>query len=161
MVIIVMGVSGTGKTTIGKALAKKLDADFYDADDYHPKENKEKMASRKPLNDEDRKPWLRRLSRLIKNHLETNTTMVLACSALKKKYRNTLHASDPQVTLIFLTADYEVLKSRLQNRDSHFFPAELINSQLETLEKPEDALEIDVSACRETVLENIVNTLLH
>ena len=135
-----MGVSGCGKTTTGKLLAKKLDCPFYDADDYHPEINKSKMASGTPLTDADRQPWLETLAQLIS---ETQGPLVLACSALKEAYRQTL---DPQSLAfwVVLSGDFETISERLAQRSDHFFDANLLQSQFDTLQLPDYGLHLPI-----------------
>jgi len=143
-IFIVMGVSGTGKTTIGKLLAENLDIPFFDGDDFHPKENIEKMASGRPLNDSDREGWLAKLNNLAIEHKEKG--LVIACSALKKKYRTLLRSSIEESTeFIFLDASFEQIKKRMDKRKGHFMPPGLLQSQFDTLETPKKAIQVDVS----------------
>jgi gluconokinase len=137
MVIILFGVSGAGKTTVGRLLASELGWHFYDADDFHPAANIEKMRAMIPLSDADRAPWLEKLRALIDNCIQGETNAVLACSALKEAYRRFLTVDPDQVKLVYLKADYALLKERLQNRRGHFMNPELLNSQLATLEEPQ------------------------
>lgn len=130
-----MGVSGCGKSTVGQELAQKLDATFYDGDDFHPQANVEKMASGTPLTDVDRQPWLEKLARVIG---QTQGSSVTACSALKKQYRETLRSAG-NVTFVFLEGSRETLLERMQKRSAeteHFMPSSLLDSQLTTLENP-------------------------
>lgn len=130
MRIVVMGVSGCGKSTVGKLLAEKLDARFIDGDDLHPEENKAKMAAGIALNDEDRWPWLDKVGQA----LNSNEYVVIACSALKRKYRDRILASAPETTFLHLHGSKEVLAERIAARQNHFMPASLLDSQLATLE---------------------------
>ena len=136
-VYIVMGVSGCGKTTIGMALATKLGCPFYDGDDFHPPENVAKMAGGTPLNDEDRYPWLAILHNLLAEHVARGETAVLACSALKKAYRDQLRGDLEAVQFIHLTGSFDLIWQRMQAREGHYMKAEMLQSQFETLEKPE------------------------
>lgn len=139
MVTIVMGVSGCGKTTVGKLLGAKLGVPFYDADDFHPESNKQLMKSGIPLTDETRRPWLETLARKI---IEWNDTQgaVLACSALKESYRKLLCGNGTSsVTFLFLDGTKEQVAERLQQRTGHFMPASLLDSQFSTLEPPAEA----------------------
>lgn len=142
IVFIIMGVSGCGKSTIGKLLASQLNIPFFDGDDYHSEENVEKMSNGNPLNDEDRKGWLQNLNLLAKEH--SNQGAVIACSALKQKYRNQL--SDGQATMKFvhLEGSKEEILERMQERKGHFMPADLLDSQFETLERPDEALKVSI-----------------
>lgn len=139
MVIVVMGVSGVGKTTVGRALARDLDWPFHDADELHSPENIELMRSGTPLTDEQRQPWLSALARLIGDYTREGRPMVLACSALRRSHRMALLAetSDPRdVRLVHLAADPARLADRLGRRAGHFFPAALLTTQLDALEPP-------------------------
>lgn len=145
MVIILMGVSGAGKTRLGKRLAATLGWRFLEGDDFHPPENVAKMAAGLPLTDEDRAPWLERLRELIAGALARGEDMVLACSALKRSYRQRLTVAPSKVRWVYLWAPREVIASRLAGRTGHFMPPELLGSQLEALEEPEEALRVDVT----------------
>ena len=144
MMVVLMGVSGSGKTTIGTLLAERLGSVFADADDYHPMANKQKMAAGQPLNDQDRQPWLEELNRLLRSWFEAGKSGVLACSALKASYRATLRAGMPAgaVSFVLLDGSKELLAARLSERKHEFMSAKLLESQLATLEVPEDALRI-------------------
>lgn len=135
-VFVVMGVSGCGKTTVGMALAEKLGCTFYDGDDFHPAENVAKMASGKPLNDDDRHPWLARLHDLITDHLARGETAVLACSALKKKYRNQLREGNDEITIVYLQGSYDLIWQRMTARPGHYMKANMLQSQFDALEPP-------------------------
>ncbi|HEX2168571.1 MAG TPA: gluconokinase [Longimicrobiales bacterium] len=149
MVIVVMGVSGVGKTTVGRELARDLGWSFYDADDLHSPGNIERMRSGTPLTDEHREAWLSALATLIGEHARESHSMVLACSALRRSHRDALLAKTPDtrdVRLVHLHADAAQLRERLEDRDGHFFPAGLLASQFDTLERPgpdEDVLVLD------------------
>ena len=144
MVIIVMGVAGSGKTTIGSLLALELGWDFYDGDDFHSESNRAKMAQRIPLTDEDRSTWLASLRDLISQNLRENRSIVLACSALKKSYRGVLNFNE-EVRFVHLQGSYEQIEARLRERTGHFMSAEMLASQFEILEEAPDALGIDIS----------------
>lgn len=155
-VIVVMGVSGVGKTTIGQALASSLDATFAEGDSYHPRENVEKMRGGQPLSDEDRWPWLDRLRTEIEGWLRGDRPVVLACSALKASYRNRLSPSHGDVTFVYLEADRELIAIRLATRTGHYMPASLLASQLDTLEPPEDAITVDTSRPLDAILADLL-----
>ncbi len=144
MFILVMGVTGSGKTTIGKSLSDALGWPFYDADDFHSAENIRKMTSGVPLTDEDRLPWLNDLHQLIAEHSEQRSDGVLACSALKQKYRDILCA-DNNVEVVYLKAQPELIRSRLDRRHGHYMPPELIASQFRDLEEPQEALTVEAA----------------
>ena len=136
MILIVFGVSGVGKTTVGKRLAQGLGWRFYEADDFHPRANIEKMHRAVPLTDEDRWPWLDRLLELIKRSVESGENTVLACSALKRAYRQRLRASE-EVRFVFLRGDYALIAKQLRQRRGHFMNPELLQSQFADLEGTE------------------------
>ena len=154
MVIVLMGVTGSGKTTVGRLLSEQLGWSYYDADDFHPSANVEKMRSGIPLNDDDRKPWLETLHGLISNCLERGENAVLACSALKESYREFLLV-DERVRLIYLKGDYELIQKRLNKRRGHYMNPKLLDSQFDTLEEPADAVRVDVSASPNEIVETI------
>ena len=145
MIVVVMGVSGSGKTTIGRLLAEQLGWPFHDADDFHPPANVQKMRRGEPLNDSDRIPWLEELSRLIGKSLQSESSAVLACSALKSAYRAYL-LIDPRVRLVYLKGDYLLIHDRLNDRRDHYMNATLLESQFAALEEPEGAIVADVAA---------------
>ncbi len=139
--LVLMGVAGSGKTTVGRALADALGCEFFDGDDFHPAANVAKMASGIPLTDEDRLPWLESLSGVIRQQLAKGSSCVVACSALKSVYRNVL-AGD-HVQFVFLRASKDLVARRFAMRRDHFMPARLIDSQFEALEEPTDAVIVD------------------
>ena len=144
MVIILMGVTASGKTTVGRMLAAELAYRFYDADDFHPRANIDKMRRGVALEDADRRPWLEALSDLVRRSLAGHTDAVLACSALKQSYRRSL-LIDPQVRLVYLKADHDLIRQRLRRRQGHFMNPDLLASQFATLEEPREALWVDAS----------------
>lgn len=153
----VIGVSGSGKTTIGQQLAKNLSLPFYDADDFHPAANIEKMKSGQPLNDQDRQPWLERLAQLAKDELERQGA-VITCSALKKHYRVTLSkAIESQVHWIFLDGTFDVIYARMNSRPGHFMPPELLQSQFDALERPDHAIIISILAEPDQIIREILS----
>ena len=157
--VIVMGVAGSGKTTVGQALAQRLGWDFYDADAFHPAENIHKMASGIPLDDADRLPWLRSLHALIAASLEENRPAVLACSALKESYRQTLLEGNEKVLVVYLKGSYDLIWSRISARQDHYMKPQMLRSQFETLEEPEDVLTVDISMSVEEIVQEIVRYL--
>lgn len=156
--LIVMGVSGSGKTTIGKALASKLGWDFYDADNFHPLENITKMEKGIPLTDSDRASWLASLHDLIESCLTRNRPGVLACSALKENYRQKLLQGSGGVQLIYLKGSYELIWSRMSSRKDHYMKPEMLKSQFDALEEPTDALVVEISHSVDEIVQEI---LLH
>lgn len=154
MVLIMMGVTGSGKTTIGQLLARQLNWKFFDADDFHPAANVAKMHAGIPLTDEDRQPWLESLHALVKGLLEKPTNGVLACSALRESYREYL-CIDKEVKLIYLKGDYRLIEDRLRKRRHHFMNPDLLQSQFETLEEPKRGIVIDISPPPKIIVKNI------
>jgi gluconokinase len=144
MVIVLMGVAASGKTTVGRMLAEELGWTFYDADDFHPRANVEKMSRGVPLDDEDRRPWLETLRELIKECLSLGREAVLACSALKESYRDML-LIDERVRLAYLDAERELIRERLSERSDHFMKARMLDSQFAALEEPEASTHYDAS----------------
>lgn len=144
MIILLMGVSGSGKTTIGQLLADSLHWEFSDADTFHSPENIEKMRRGIPLSDADRIPWLQDLQTAIKNWLQDDQNVVLACSALKASYREFL-VLDSSIKLIYLNGSFELIQQRLQKRQNHFMTEKLLKSQFDALETPSNAIKLDIS----------------
>jgi gluconokinase len=159
VVIILMGVSGVGKTTVGVRLAATLGWRFRDADDFHAPESIAKMAAGIALTDEDRWPWLARLREFIRSALESGEDVVLACSALKKAYRERLTVDSTRERWVALWAPRDVIARRLAARRGHYMPPALLDSQLATLEVAEDALKVDVSADPDMVVAHILREL--
>ncbi len=155
MIIIIMGVSGSGKSTIGKLLADALNWEFQDADNFHSTANIEKMRLGIPLNDTDRKPWLKDLQTAIAVWLQQNTNVVLACSALKADYRQYLVLDSDRMQLVYLQGSLNLLQQRLLGRQNHFMSEKLLNSQLDTLEEPDDAICVDISEPPQLIVENL------
>ena len=156
MFCIIMGVAGSGKTTVGKLLSDRTGWTFYDADDFHPVENINKMSRGIPLSDEDRKPWLLELKKLIQDTLIQEQCAILACSALKSSYREMLEVDRPEVILIYLQGDYEQISSRIQQRQAHFMEVEMLRSQFQILEEPQADLVVNVSLSPEAIVEQII-----
>ncbi len=155
-IIYIMGVSGSGKSTIGKKLAKKISLPFFDGDDYHPAANREKMKSGIPLTDEDRGGWLIRINELAKKQM-IKEGAVIACSGLKEKYRRILSAG---VTIpffwIFLQGSFDLIQKRMEERRGHFMPPKLLSSQFDSLETPKECVTIDISKNPEVIVETII-----
>nr|WP_299167296.1 gluconokinase [uncultured Allomuricauda sp.] len=155
-VYIIMGVSGTGKSTIGKLLSNTLEIPFFDGDDFHPKENIEKMEAGNPLNDDDRKGWLIRLNTLAKEHKSTGA--IIACSALKESYRDILlEGMENHLGFVHLEGSFELIKSRLKSRKGHFMPLKLLQSQFDVLEVPTEAITVSVSLTPNQIIREITN----
>lgn len=134
--IVVMGVSGSGKTTIGKFIAKKIKAVFVDGDDLHPAANIQKMSQGIPLTDEDRQPWLQKVSETAMSYIGQGQTIIIACSALKKVYRDLLRSEIHPLQFIYLEGSYEMIFKQIDARKGHFMPESLLRSQFATLEAP-------------------------
>jgi gluconokinase len=149
MIVILMGVTGAGKTTVGRLLADALSAEFVDADDFHPPANVAKMRAGIPLDDADRAPWLARVNALLRSR--AGADIVLACSALKERYRTTLTAG-LEARVVHLSGSRELLRERLRGRRGHYMNPGLLDSQLETLEAPAGALVVDIAASPETIV---------
>ena len=155
MIVLVMGVSGAGKTTIGEALAARLGWPYLDADDYHPPENVAKMASGTPLEDADRWPWLERMNAELRKQRDA----VLGCSGLKESYRRLLARGIDDFRIVYLHGTPELLRERVASRKHRYMPASLLASQLATLEPPQDAIAIDVAEPVERSVDRIVRAL--
>jgi gluconokinase len=158
MILIVMGVSGCGKTTIGEMLAARLECGFADADSFHSQANKDKMHKGIPLTDEDRWPWLNAIRVSIEEKQASKTTAVFACSALKRVYRDVLRDGDRDVVFVYLSGTEALLQERLKTRKGHFFDPSLLRSQLDTLEPPgaDEAIEADIAMSPEEIVEHVM-----
>lgn len=159
MIVILMGVSGSGKTTVGTLLASRLGCGFSDADEFHSAANIEKMHRGIPLNDDDRAPWLAAIRRAIVARRAAGVSHVFACSALKARYRNVLAENDRDVVFIYLKGAADVIEDRLASRQGHFFDPALLASQFDALEEPSDALVVDVSAPPEKIVDTLLDKL--
>ena len=161
MIVVLMGVSGSGKTTIGTLLAERAGTVFADADDYHPKANKDKMAAGHPLNDDDRQPWLETLNGVLRGWFDSGKGGVLACSALKAKYRETLADGMPKdaVSFVLLDGSKELIQDRLAARKHEFMNPHLLDSQFATLEKPEGAMTVVNDRSPSDVVDEILARL--
>ncbi|XP_022330372.2 putative gluconokinase isoform X4 [Crassostrea virginica] len=169
MIFVIMGVCGSGKSTVGSALAEKLEVAFRDADDFHSKENKEKMSQGIPLTDRDRLPWLLAIHEYIRGLSQGGKSGVVTCSALKKMYRDILVHGSPSaschdlgiqdIVFVLLHGDREVLQERMKLRQGHFMPSTLLDSQLATLERPtndEKCVQLDINQPCEDLVEQII-----
>jgi len=151
--VVVMGVSGCGKTEVGRRLAQRLGAEFIDADDLHPPANVEKMRQGIPLDDADRAPWLALLNARMREDIAAGRPVVLACSALKQRYRESLADRLPGLRFVHLAGSRELIAQRLAARRHHYMPASLLDSQFTALEPPMDAITIDVALPVEAVVD--------
>ena len=156
MIILLMGVSGSGKTTIGALLSKELKWDFFDGDDFHDPSNVEKMAAGIPLTDEDRQTWLNTLHGIVTRLREEGKNGIIACSALKHSYRKYLMTRAEDVSLIYLKGNFEQIKQRLNDRTGHFVGESLLQSQFSTLEEPDDAIEVDITHTPAEIVSTII-----
>ena len=156
MIVLIMGVSGSGKNAIGEPLAARLGWKFIDGDDYHPPENVKKMAAGTPLQDEDRWPWLDRLNQMLRKEKDA----VLACSALKEAYRRRLLDGIGDCAIVHLRGSFDLIRKRVEARKHRYMPASLLKSQFDTLEPPRNAIDVDVAKDVTTSVDTIVNELI-
>lgn len=159
LVLIFMGVSGSGKTTVGTLFAKRTGALFFEGDEFHPPENIEKMRRGEPLTDDDRAKWLRTLREIIMRSLDRGTFTVMACSALKAAYRDLLQGGDGRVQFVHLTGPRRLIEERLKARKNHFMPPTLLDSQLATLELPTDALTFSCEQSPEEIVTALIQAV--
>jgi gluconokinase len=156
MIVVLMGVSGSGKSRVGKVLAEQLGWAFVEADDYHPPGNVEKLRRGEPLTDADRRPWLDALRRRVEQMCATGEDAVLACSALKHAYRDYLERDDPPcVHYVWLDGPPDLIRKRLAERKGHFMNPALLGSQFQTLEPPADAVRVDITPGPEAIAADI------
>lgn len=161
-IVVVMGITGSGKSTIGRRLAERIGAVFVEGDDHHPPENRRKMARGIPLDDADREPWLDRLVDVTAREARTGRDVVLSCSALRRRYRDRLRTAGDTVRFVHLTGAAELVRRRMDARPGHFMPPALIDSQIATLEPPTreaDVLDVDVADSPEAIVDRIVARL--
>lgn len=154
-VIFIIGVAGSGKTTIGKKLSAQINIPFLDGDDFHSLKNKEKMKAGIPLNDQDRKDWLLSINKAARE-LEQKSGAIIACSALKEKYRQLLTTDVKKIRWIYLEGKFEMIKKRMLNRVEHFMPVSLLQSQFEILEPPISALKISIENSPDYIIKEIL-----
>jgi len=158
-IIIIMGVSGSGKTTIGTLLARDLGWTFYEGDSFHSQKNIDKMIRGIPLTDTDREPWLQSLRQLVVKLLTTSEPAVISCSALKQAYRDSLSANSPHIRFVYLKGTDSLLRQRLSRRVGHFLNDALLTSQLNELEEPDDALILDLELSPKSLIQQIKENL--
>ncbi|WP_061035075.1 MULTISPECIES: gluconokinase [Vibrio] len=161
--VVVMGVCASGKTTIGEHLAEKLGRKFIDGDNLHPRANIQKMASGQPLNDDDRKPWLERIRDAAYSLESKNEHGIIVCSALKKIYRDQIRDGNENVSFLFLDGSKELILERMRARQGHFMKENMVNSQFEALERPEDeprTIFVSIDATIEDVVSNAAELIL-
>ncbi len=159
MIVVVMGVTGAGKTTVGRLLARALGGDFLDADDYHPAANVAKMRAGRPLTDDDRRPWLARLNEVLRAYAARSARVVLACSALKASYREQLVAGLPDSRIVYLRGTKALIAARLEARRGHYMNPALLDSQFATLEEPDRAIVADIGPEPEAIAAAILAQL--
>ncbi len=157
--VVVMGVSGSGKTTVGRLLAERLSCSFVDGDDLHPEANVSKMAAGVPLDDRDRAPWLKRVHAVIEKKVADSECVVVACSALRRSYRETIAGRRRDVRFVYLRGNADLIQYRMSERQGHFMPPELLASQFETLEEPDDALTVDIRGTPTEIVDRIVDAM--
>jgi carbohydrate kinase (thermoresistant glucokinase family) len=150
---------GCGKTTTGRLLAEKCGYAFFDADDFHPEANIRKMSKGEPLNDTDRQPWLDILRQHIETCLADNQPLVLACSALKKRYRQMLGINQESIISVYLKGSRSILEERLAHRTDHYMARSLLDSQLATMEEPQDGYTVDIRRSPQELVKSIIQTL--
>jgi gluconokinase len=159
MVIVLMGVAGSGKTSVGEVLAGRLGWPFHDADDFHSMRNREKMRRGIPLDDNDRRPWLDAIRASIVQSLGAKENAIYACSALKQAYRRLLAADAEEIKFVYLKGSPKLIAQRLANRHGHFFDPALLQTQFDDLEEPHGVLEFDVSLAPEAIADSIIQAL--
>jgi gluconokinase len=159
LVVVLMGVSGSGKSTIGPLLAAALGGEYVEGDSFHPAANVEKMKSGAPLDDADRQPWLEAMAAAIRDWRRGEHPVVLSCSALKQRYRDLLRGDTPDVRFVWLKGDKALIAGRLAARRGHFMPASLLDSQFAALEPPTDAIEADIRLAPDVLVRDVVAQL--
>lgn len=159
MILIVMGVSGCGKSTIGQMLADKFNCGFYDGDNFHPAENIAKMSQGIPLNDDDRAPWLRAIQQAAHQLIVEGKDGVFACSALKERYRAVLLENNPDTYFVYLKGSYETIWERMSARSGHYMKAGMLQSQFDALEEPANAITVNISDAPKTIVAEVLKQL--
>jgi gluconokinase len=159
MILILMGVTGSGKSTLGKLLSERLGWSFHDADDFHPASNIAKMRQGIPLNDDDRRPWLLAIQKFMREALAEGRNAIIACSALRASYRELLLAGDPGVRFVHLKGNRDLIRDRLESRQGHFMNPKLLDSQFQTLEEPDSSWAVEVNQPPEAIAAEIEKRL--
>jgi gluconokinase len=159
MILVLMGVAGSGKTTVGVLLGHRLKWPFHDTDDLHPPANRDKMSRGIALTDEDRRRWLQAVRALICRLVDANQNAVVACSALKSSYREQIAVEPSVVRFVYLKGSPSLIAERLAGRQAHFFRRDLLQSQFDTLEEPNDAIVIDIAAAPAAIVDSIIARL--
>lgn len=159
MIVVVMGVSGCGKSTVGQKIAERLGCAFRDGDEFHSDANRAKMHAGIPLNDDDRKPWLESIRAYMDEMTSGGRSLVVACSALKQRYRDVLRGNGGTTEFVYLKGDFELLQSRLSARKDHFFNPNLLRSQFDALEEPTDAIVVNIALPPEAIVDEAVAQL--
>lgn len=158
-IILIMGVAGSGKTTIGRRVAAELNWPYHEADDFHSAANKDKMGRGIPLDDYDRAPWLAAIRAAMDDSLAAGRSAVFTCSGLREKYRHVLLSGAPGVSLVYLACDYETSLARVGRRQGHYMKAEMVKSQFDALEVPADALTLDTRQSPDAIVATIVRSV--
>lgn len=159
MIVVMMGVSGSGKTAVGRLLARRLDWTYYEGDDFHSAANIEKMSKGIALTDADRSPWLASIRKVIDECCARGSDAVIACSALRGKYRRRLADGEPEIRFVYLKGDPVIIRERMNSRDRHYMKTGMLDSQFASLEEPEDAIVMDVSNSLEDIVSQIETEL--
>lgn len=157
--IVLMGVSGCGKTALGKILSQKVNASFIEGDEYHPSSNINKMSNGIPLDDNDRLPWLMILRDLISEHIAQDKPLIMSCSALKEKYRQILRGENNNIVFIYLRGSYDMIYTRMQKRTGHYMKPGMLQSQFDALEEPLDAITVDIDRDIDSIVQDVIEKL--
>ncbi|TFH43943.1 MAG: gluconokinase [Lysobacterales bacterium] len=159
MIVVIMGVSGSGKTTVGKLLAQRLDWAYFEGDEFHSAGNIEKMSKGIALNDGDRLPWLASIKKTIDQCFQCGSNAVVACSALRSRYRCILAANVSEIRFVYLKGDWAIIRQRMAFREGHYMKAGLLESQFDSLEEPDDAIVVDIGNSPQRIVSHIEREL--
>lgn len=159
MIVVIMGVSGCGKTTVGRRLAQRLDWKYYEGDAFHPVENIQKMSKGIALTDDDRLPWLASIKKVIDQCCEGGSDAIVACSALRRDYRFYLAANIPEIRFVYLKGEFSIIRERMKSREGHYMKAGLLESQFASLEEPDDAMVIDIGESPKEIVSRVVREM--